>query len=159
MTTLMIIFIMKERSKSTTRQLWLLQNHPGKEALDYLRSINEGSNLQPDLIFLDINMPGMNGWDFLKEFDLLDKKIQSSCLIVMLTSSDDPADLKRVRSWSFVSGFITKPLSKSIVSNIIEKYFWFIQFISYLFRQTSKRRCSFCSLRSNPSSDFIHTLH
>ncbi len=95
----------------------------GKEALDYLRSINEGSNLQPDLIFLDINMPGMNGWDFLKEFDLLDKKIQSSCLIVMLTSSDDPADLKRVRSWSFVSGFITKPLSKSIVSNIIEKYF------------------------------------
>lgn len=95
----------------------------GKEALDYLRTINEGTNLQPDLIFLDINMPGMNGWDFLKEFDLLDKKIQSSCLIVMLTSSDDPADLKRVRSWSFVSGFITKPLSQSIVSNIIAKYF------------------------------------
>jgi len=48
-------------------------------------------------------MPGMNGWEFLQEYNLLDKKLQSRVIIIMLTTSDNPDDETRASTWSFVS--------------------------------------------------------
>lgn len=64
----------------------------GLAALDYLKSKQQP---HADLIFLDINMPRMNGWEFLEQYNLLDKELQSMAIIIMLTTSDHPEDIKR----------------------------------------------------------------
>ena len=92
----------------------------GIKALEYLKSKEEPHS---DLIFLDINMPGMNGWEFLKEYNKLEKALQSRAIIIMLTTSDNPDDVAKANTNSFVSDYITKPLTKEIMKDIIEKYF------------------------------------
>jgi CheY-like chemotaxis protein len=95
----------------------------GIEALEYLKSKKDNKDPHPDLIFLDINMPGMNGWEFLQEYNQLDKELQSRAIIIMLTTSENPDDEARAKTWAFVSDYITKPLTKEIMKNIIDKYF------------------------------------
>lgn len=95
----------------------------GTEALEYLNSKHEREDQHPDLIFLDINMPGMNGWDFLEQYNLLDKEVQSHAIIIMLTTSANPADIERSKSWDFISDYIVKPLTKEMMEEIISKYF------------------------------------
>lgn len=95
----------------------------GIEALEYLKSMEDITRLPPDLIFLDINMPGMNGWEFLEEYSLLDNKLHSDVLIIMLTTSDNPDDEVRSRAWRNVSDYIIKPLTKEKMKVIVNKYF------------------------------------
>ena len=95
----------------------------GMDALKYLKSKKDSKDMQPDLIFLDINMPGMNGWEFLEEYNRLAKELQSQVIVIMLTTSDNPDDEARAKTWNFVSDYITKPLTKEIMNDIINKYF------------------------------------
>jgi len=92
-------------------------------ALDYLKSTNDRRIVKPDLIFLDINMPGMDGWEFLMEFSQLDKVIQKDVIIMILTTSNNITDKFRAKAWSFVSGYLTKPLTKDIITDINSTYF------------------------------------
>ena len=92
------------------------------DGLAYLKSNAEG-DCHPDLIFLDINMPGMNGWEFLQQYSLLDKKLQSRAIIIMLTTSQNPDDAAKAKTWSAISDYITKPLTKEMIRDIIGKYF------------------------------------
>jgi CheY-like chemotaxis protein len=95
----------------------------GMDALEYLKSCKENNMHIPDLIFLDINMPCMNGWEFLQEYSQLVKELQSEVLIIMLTTSGDPDTIVRANKISIVSDYITKPLTKEILENIIKKHF------------------------------------
>jgi CheY-like chemotaxis protein len=88
------------------------------EALKYLASLTQAEH-GPELIFLDINMPGMNGLDFLAEYS----KFPNRAVVVMLTTSENPDDKARAFSYGVASDFRTKPLSKEILEDIIEKYF------------------------------------
>jgi CheY-like chemotaxis protein len=101
----------------------VIDKNSGIEALDYLKSTINIKNILPDLIFLDINMPGMNGWEFLHEYHLLEKNIQSEVIVIMLTTSDNPDDEAKAKNWDFISDFITKPLTKEIMEDIVNKYF------------------------------------
>jgi CheY-like chemotaxis protein len=80
------------------------------EALEYLQRYHSDQDKLPGLIFLDINMPDMNGFDFLNHYHLMPESVKSYCAIVMLSSSLMPADLKRAEENPFVHRFITKPL-------------------------------------------------
>ena len=57
----------------------------------------------------------MNGWEFLKEYNQLDKVLQSRAIIIMLTTSDNADDVAKANTYSFVSDYITKPLTKEIM--------------------------------------------
>ncbi len=94
-----------------------------EDGLAYLKSRNDDTHSHPDLIFLDINMPGMNGWEFLHEYSTLDKALQSLAIIIILTTSRNSEDVARAHVWSFVSDFITKPLTKEKMNVVREKYF------------------------------------
>jgi CheY-like chemotaxis protein len=93
----------------------------GAKALEYLKA-NADEDIHPCLIFLDINMPGMNGWEFLEEYDKLDKELQSQGIVIMLTTSENPEEVSRAKSWNFVADYITKPLTKDLMIDALKKY-------------------------------------
>lgn len=98
----------------------VITKNSAKAALEYLRS-RKGPH--SDLIFLDINMPGMDGWEFLEEYNSLDKDLQGRAVIIMLTTSANDDDVVKATSWSFISDYITKPLTKEKMDEIRRKYF------------------------------------
>lgn len=93
-----------------------------REALDFLKSKKEDDS-PPELILLDINMPGMNGWDFLAEYELLNDKLKSRAIVIMLTTSQNPDDKKRAEEISSVSDFKTKPLTTESLEEIMNRFF------------------------------------
>jgi len=117
-------FFHEREIKKHNPAIIVIAKNSGKEGLDYLRSTGTTENILPDLIFLDINMPGMNGWEFLHEYHELEKDIQSNVIVIMLTTSDNPDDEAKAKNWDFISDYITKPLTKEIMTDIIDKYFF-----------------------------------
>jgi CheY-like chemotaxis protein len=91
-----------------------------QEVLDYLREHQEDRNQLPDVILLDLNMPVMDGWDFLKEYAGFYNTLPRSIRIYVLTSSIDENDRERVNAYSFVKGYLTKPLSRDIILQLAE---------------------------------------
>ena len=89
----------------------------GKIAIDYLATVRENGPI-PKIIFLDINMPVMNGWDFLEEFDKVKSGFQQLPRIYLLSSTVDPEDYKKAKKFSLVEDFISKPLSREALERI-----------------------------------------
>jgi len=91
----------------------------GQEAVEYLLSkVKDGANL-PDLILLDINMPIMDGWDFLAEFDKIKGPGFEKIHIIMFTSSVYYEDIDRARSYASVQNIYSKPLDEQKIREII----------------------------------------
>lgn len=99
----------------------------GRFALDYmLQAINPENNQEfpkPDIIFLDINMPRMDGFDFLDEYILLDETQTSGIVIIMLTTSMNPYDMEKAMKYKVVRDYRNKPLTTEMLEEITEKYF------------------------------------
>lgn len=99
-----------------------IYTHTGaKSAIEFLRNMEKlevASEVLPDVIFLDIDMPLMDGFQFLDEFEKLSNKTKNSCKIVMLTSSINPQDFDRSRKYSNVKLYLNKPLSHDSIQKI-----------------------------------------
>ena len=72
----------------------------------------------PELLFLDINMPVMNGWELLEELRQAPEVVRNKVQIYILTSSIAPEDLKLSKTYGFIAGYITKPLTHSDIEKI-----------------------------------------
>ncbi|EKR74375.1 response regulator [Leptospira noguchii] len=101
----------------------VIAKQSGQEALLFLKNKSKNIEPFPNLIFLDINMPGMNGWEFLEEYKKLDQELQTSTLIIMLTTSDNPDDKNKFSQFGSSSDFKTKPLTNTMIDEILERYF------------------------------------
>jgi CheY-like chemotaxis protein len=84
----------------------------GKLALDYLRDNQANEDLIPNLIFLDINMPVVDGFVFLYEFDKFPDLVKNKARIIILSSSDNKRDIDKIVNNDHVINFITKPLTE-----------------------------------------------
>lgn len=104
-----------------TEKVEIAQN--GLEAIDLLKAETDGKYICPDLIFLDINMPGMNGWEFLEEYKKLDEEQRGKHVIVMLTTSLNPDDRNKANEIEDISYFRNKPLTEQVVNDILERSF------------------------------------
>ncbi len=97
----------------------------GVEAMDYLTRAYQGDEdcPVPDLILLDINMPMVNGWEFLERYESLPEDFKKSISIFMLTTSLREDDVEQSKKWQVVKGFIQKPLTQQAVFESLEKNF------------------------------------
>ena len=92
----------------------------GKEALDYLEACcANGEDGFPDLILLDINMPVMDGFEFLEKSQYLPCMQKHRPLIIILTSSQYHSDIERARSYQ-INHYISKPLTEEQLREIFE---------------------------------------
>ena len=89
----------------------------------YLTTKVEDQYPQPDLMFLDVNMPAMDGWQFLEAYEKLTEAQRSRLVVVMLTTSINPDDEEKAKSNPLVDGFENKPLTGEELKDIIRKYF------------------------------------
>ena len=77
----------------------------------------------PDLILLDINMPIVNGWEFMDKYQSLSAEQKAKIVVVMLTTSLNPDDRSRAESIKDIKDFVSKPLDETTLKDIIEKHF------------------------------------
>ncbi len=93
----------------------------GKLAIDYLSSGNNSlaNNELKCLLLLDINMPVMNGFEFLETYDTLPKENRVDIIICMLTTSLNKRDEERAQAFPYVSDYVSKPLNKEKMEEII----------------------------------------
>ena len=90
----------------------------GKSALDYLREFQENVDELPNLIFLDINMPIVDGFVFLYEFEKFNDLIKDKCKVIILSSSDNKRDIDKIVNNNHVIKFITKPLTETALEEV-----------------------------------------
>ena len=91
--------------------------HSGaKSAIEFLKNIEKlgerAKDILPKVVFLDIDMPLMDGFQFLELFDKLNEETKKHCKIVMLTSSINPQDINKSKTYNYVKKYINKPLKQ-----------------------------------------------
>ncbi len=108
--------------KKLSENLLIYKN--GKEALDYFKEIMENATDEdklPDIIFLDLNMPVMDGWEFLNEFIKIKNNLNKKITLYVVSSSIDPRDLERAKSFNLVTDYLIKPIELKKFEKIFER--------------------------------------
>ncbi|MDX1768116.1 response regulator [Arenibacter troitsensis] len=112
-------FIMKNTIAEISPDIKIEFFTDGEKGIDFLKQ-NLGTALNlPDVILLDVNMPFMDGWEFLNEYKSLQTEIKKDISIYLLTSSNNPSDIAMAKEISELSGYLVKPISKEGIKNLI----------------------------------------
>ena len=111
-------YINKQIIKTTNFSEEIIVHQSAQEGLEFLKSLLDKKADLPDIIFLDIMMPVMDGFEFLLEFEKLSGQIKDKCKVIMLSSSESFKDLNRANSNKFVYKFLNKPLSAAVLAAI-----------------------------------------
>ncbi len=100
----------------------IITSQNGEEALLYFNTIKTlNIKNHPQLIFLDLNMPVMGGWEFLDHFNSAKYSDFNSIKVVILSSTIDPEDLEKAKNYPMVIEFISKPITKTILEYLKNK--------------------------------------
>ena len=93
----------------------------GAEALEHILAHQNEEDELPDIIFLDINMPVMDGFQFMEEFNEILPKLNKNIKVYMVSSSMDPKDLKKAKRIDEISDYLVKPLNSKDIKEILTK--------------------------------------
>ncbi|MEP7317341.1 MAG: response regulator [Panacibacter sp.] len=92
----------------------------GQDAINYLNNAISTSGIFPDIIFLDINMPVMDGWEFLEAYRAMEEKLPDSISIYLVSSSVDKNDIMRSQQFKYVTDYLVKPVYKEKFSQVLQ---------------------------------------
>ncbi|MCU0447844.1 MAG: response regulator [Microscillaceae bacterium] len=111
-------FISKRIIEITKFAQRVIVKNSGKSALEYLEQAQNNPADLPDVIFLDINMPIVDGFVFLFEFEMFPDHIKDKCKVIILSSSNNKRDIAKIVDNEYVIKFITKPLTEKALQEI-----------------------------------------
>lgn len=92
----------------------------GQDALDGLNAMTASGENLPSVIFLDLNMPIMNGWEFLEDFMKIPNHNRDKIIVYIISSSVDPRDLERIKDYPVVNNYILKPVSSDDLKTVLK---------------------------------------
>lgn len=111
------IFIIKKIVEKTGFDIDMVSKSNGQQAIDYIKNAIDANEVLPNLILIDINMPVMNGWEFIEAYQKLG--IEMPVDLYILSSSVYENDIEKTKSYDSVKGFISKPLSMERLTELI----------------------------------------
>ena len=112
-------FLLKKELKHTNLVDKIQVFTDGQKAIDYFIENKKSIELLPDVIFLDINMPIMNGWQSLEQFKQIQPKIDKEITIYLVSSSFDDRDINRSKEYTEVTDYIIKPVKRSNLLSVL----------------------------------------
>ena len=89
------------------------------KALEFLKVNSNDPDKLPDVILLDLNMPVVDGWDFLEAFENIKQDLKKTIRVFIVTSSVDEKDITRSKLFTSVKGFISKPLTPDVIRSTL----------------------------------------
>ncbi len=107
-------------SKGVADKVLIFKN--GNEAIEHFSKLDTSSDLRPQLVLLDINMPVMNGFEFLDAYNNLGDSQKADQVVVMLSSSEQPDDKMEAQKRG-VEEYLSKPLTEDNLKAILAKYY------------------------------------
>lgn len=116
-------FIHSYLFKKTNFTKTIIVKENGEDALDYLLDPDDENCIKPDAIFLDLNMPLMDGWQFLEEYMEAYKDKKDQVRLFILTNSDNPDDIARAQNLEDVLSYQHKPLKREVLDELHTQYF------------------------------------
>lgn len=115
------IFVTSHHIKSNKLCEEVLSYENGQVAIDHLKARIKSQENFPEMILLDINMPSLDGWEFLEEFKKMKAMLPNAVRIYLASSSIDERDVERSKSYSEVSDYIVKPVRLDTLIKLFQK--------------------------------------
>ncbi|WP_282074195.1 response regulator [Maribacter aquivivus] len=117
------LYLMEKTIHQISKELVVSTFTDGEQAVEYIAKCTEEKVELPEVIFLDINMPFLDGWGFLNEFKKLKPKIINNINIYMVSSSMRDSDVKRASNFEELTGYVVKPVNKVQLAEIFKKIY------------------------------------
>ncbi|GAA3632735.1 response regulator [Flavivirga jejuensis] len=107
-------------TKKLCENLIIFKN--GKQSIDYFEELllNLKEDKIPDIIFIDLNMPVMDGWEFIEHFTKIKNKFNKLITLYIVSSSINPVDIDRAKSLNSIEGYLVKPIIINELENIFK---------------------------------------
>lgn len=124
------IIIDDDRQDISLSKLYIKHALPGMQIVDFVMpeqgfdyiktSFNTGNPIQ-SVLFLDLNMPTMTGWEFLEKYEMLDEKIKDQICVYITSSSIDSRDTDRAAANKNIKGYLVKPTTVAVIKKLYEE--------------------------------------
>lgn len=113
------VYLMKRMLANSQASFEAMEFADGELAIDHLRSISDRPDLLPDIIFLDLSMPVMDGWEFLEEYSQLRYLFRKNISLFIVSSSISPEEVERSKTYAAVTDFLIKPLRAGKIEELL----------------------------------------
>ena len=114
------LMLFKKATQKASFAKEIINTMNGEEAIAFINSITS-QDKKPQLIFLDLNMPVMGGWEFLDLFNDSNYYLSNNTKVIILTSTIDPDDIKKSKTYSNVIDFLSKPITVEMLNYLKTK--------------------------------------